>query len=369
MFFSSDPSQPGGVQEHVYYLSRELIRRGHLVDIYGPAGKALNYRHYHEIGKVIQVPIPNGNMANLHVAANGKTNVAALINSRGYDILHVHEPYIPFLAWELIREVKVPKVGTFHAAWNDESVLNFFNSLIPFFQKPFSESFRAAIFVSQITRKVWQAVCANSVRQEIIYNGIDLNVYKPAEQPKKGRKRMEILFVGRLVQRKGPLHFLKALEPLFVKYPNLHATILGDGYELKKVNEYIGKRRMDGNIELAGFVVGRDKVPYYQRADIFCAPYKDEAFPITILEAMAAGLPIAGFFNEAFEESLTGYPDPSLIVPRNNVARLSAALEKLINDAGLRRLIRQFNLAAVKKYDWKRVVDETERVYNEIFNE
>jgi hypothetical protein len=57
MFFSSNPSSTGGVQEHVLYLSRQLRKMGHSVTIFGPEGKSSMYQDYRTIGYTIQLPL------------------------------------------------------------------------------------------------------------------------------------------------------------------------------------------------------------------------------------------------------------------------------------------------------------------------
>ena len=132
MFFSSDPSQAGGVQEHVFNLSKHLRILGHKVDIYGPEKNILPYINYHPISKSITVPIPNGNWANFTIKTINE-DLVTLLKRKNYDLIHIQEPYIPFINWEVMNESTIPKVATFHTGWDDDSIINFLNPFISLF--------------------------------------------------------------------------------------------------------------------------------------------------------------------------------------------------------------------------------------------
>ena len=91
MFFSSDPSQAGGVQEHVFNLSRHLSALGHKIDIYGPENNILHYINYHPISKSVAVPIPIGNWANFTIR-NPEINLIKILKEKKYDLIHIQEP-------------------------------------------------------------------------------------------------------------------------------------------------------------------------------------------------------------------------------------------------------------------------------------
>lgn len=370
MFVSCDPSKAGGVQEHIYFLSDYLRRRGHKVDIFGPASperKPTPFKGYRSLGNVVQVPTPNGNWANINVGLE-EINFQQIISKKKYDICHIHEPYTPFLSWQLAKEVAIPIVGTFHTAWNDDSIVNVLNAFLPFLKKTFSSYFKGAIFVSEIARKRWKPLCDKNVYTRKILHGID-DSFHPIK--KNNGTKIRLLFLARLVPRKGLKYLLKALIKLIKEFPHLQLTIIGDGPERNKLEKFCQQHSLLDldNVIFKGEIMGKQKIQYYQEADIFCAPYSDEAFALTILEAMACGCPIVGFKNEAFKETLKNYPAPELIVGLRNVDRLTGALRKLIFNKKLWMKLRHWCIEKSKEFNWKKVAWQTEKFYYHILQD
>ncbi len=363
MFFSSDPSQAGGVQEHVFHLSRQLSKLGHKIDIYGPEKNILPYINYHPISKSVTVPVPNGNWANFTVKKS-KINLTEMLKEKKYDLVHVHEPYIPFINWELMTESTIPKVATFHTGWDDGSVIGVFNPFISLFRNTFSSNFKGGIFVSKISKKRWRDLFAKKILNEVIHNGID-EIFLPLKNKKTG-KIIKLLFLGRIVSRKGLIYLIKAVNNLSKKRKDFHLTIVGEGPLKKKLESYVRLHKLQKFVAFAGEIIGQKRVKYYQQANIFCAPYRDEAFGLTVLEAMATGTPIVGFKNSAFKEILKGYPYPELLVRSKDIDKLAGALEKIIKDKNMRQKTSSWLLKESKKYSWEKIAKETEEFYYKI---
>lgn len=364
MIFSSDPSQAGGVQEHIFYLSKELVKLGHKIDIFGPEKNILPYINYHPIAKAVRLPIPNGNWGNITVKNDEKHEVSEIIEKGKFDLIHIHEPYIPFINWDVYKNTTAIKVATFHTAWNNDSIINVINPFLILFKESFSTYFKAAIFVSKIGKKRWQYLCEKNVIKKIIYNAVDNTAFKPAKKPKN--KIINLLFVGRMVSRKGPIYLLKAIKKIVINNPNIKLILLGDGPEKLNAEKYVKDNNLNKFVEFAGEIFGKKRISYYQKSDIFCAPYIDEAFGITILEALACGVPVVGFKNESFLEILKGYPYPRLFVNNGNVIELSKALKQLISSDKKRSEIGRWGIERVKKFNWTNTAKETEKLYYKV---
>lgn len=360
MFFSSNPSSTGGVQEHVLYLSEELRKLGHSVTIYGPEGKSDQYRNYHAIGYTIQLPLPNGNWASVQMS-RPFVDVKTLFKKSKFDVLHIQEPYIPFLAWQMVEKVKIPKVSTFHSAWDDNSVVNSLNNILPMFKDKFSQNMDSAIFVSRITKKRWKGICSNKVSQHVIYNAVDRSSFSTTK--KKNNGKIKLLFLGRIVPRKGIRYLLNAFKSLAKQHPEASLDIVGGGAEVENTVQFIRQNGLGKQIAYRGEIFGLKRVPYFQDADIFCAPYFDEAGPLTILEAMSCGCTIVGFKNEAVKESLKDYPAKFLLVQQRNTDALAGALKKAIENKLLRQNTFDWCTKESKKYSWSKVAKETEKIY------
>ncbi|EKE14717.1 MAG: hypothetical protein ACD_12C00328G0002 [uncultured bacterium] len=365
MFFSYDPSQAGGVQEHVRLLSNGLGNLGHAVDVYGPENSIHKFMNYSPIAKSIRIPVPNGSWANITLEKSNVKKIINKLNNKKYDLIHIHDPYVPFIGWEIMKKTHPMKVATFHSAWEKNSIINFINPFITLFQDTFSINFSGAIFVSKIVKKRWQELTGKNIKQIIIHNAVD-KIFIP--KSKRENTEINLLFLGRLVEKKGPKYLLKAFSKVLKKFPKTKLTFVGKGPMQKSLESYVKDKKMSNNVIFAGEIMGQRRVKYYQAADVFCAPYSDEAFGLTIIEAMSTGTPIVGFNNSAFMEILKSYPYPEFLVKSRDVDKLAQAIEKLIADKRKRREISSWLVRESKKYNWEKVAKETEGFYYEVLS-
>ena len=159
---------------------------------------------------------------------------------------------------------------------------------------------------------------------------------------------------------------IKTINQISKKRQDFHLTIVGDGLLRKKLESYIKLHNLHKFITFTGEIIGNKRVRYYQNADIFCAPYIDEAFGITVLEASACGLPTVGFNNMAFKEIFKNYPYPKLLVESKNIKKLEKALLTLMDDEKMRKNISTWCVAESKKYNWEKAARKTEDFYFKI---
>jgi len=362
--FSSDPSQAGGVQEHIYNLTNELAKLGHKINIFGPENNKIPFINYHPIAKAVKLPVPNGNWTNIAIKNNEKYEASQILEKEKFHIIHIHEPYTPFVNWDIFSNTSATKVATFHTAWNNDSILNIVNPFLPLFKEIFSSYFKGVIFVSKIVKRRWQYLFKRSIIQKIIHNGIDRTFFRPAKKAKG--KIINLLFVGRLVKRKGLIYLLKTLNKIVKDNLNIRLTIVGDGPEKLESEKYVKENNLSKYVRFVGEILGKERINYYQEADIFCAPYIDEAFGITVLEALSCGIPVVGFKNESFLEILKGYPYPELFVDRKNIVKFSKVLKQLINDQQKRKIIGEWGVSRVKDFDWINLAKKTEEFYYQV---
>jgi glycosyltransferase involved in cell wall biosynthesis len=166
-------------------------------------------------------------------------------------------------------------------------------------------------------------------RSVVIRNAVDVAA---AARSQHDRDTPRLIAVGRL---KAPKDFLTLMRA-FAELPegSFEALIVGDGPDRAAVEAEIHSLRLDGRVRLAG---ERDDVPALLAAsDVFVLSSRSEGLPVSVLEAMAAELPVVasdvGGLRELVVDGETG-----ILVPPGDAEALAAALGRLVEDRDLRR--------------------------------
>jgi len=368
MVISSNPESLGGVQEHLFYLIRELTALGHQVHLFGPEHKKALwiFDNYTAISKSKEIFLPNGNWSS-YTRATSHFGYTLQMITKHFDVVHIHEPYEPFTSWQAIKTLKIPKVTSFHTAWSNKSVIAPIKSVLPLFKTIFSNNVAAVIYISEHSQSCWSNLCASNVLQKVIPYGIDKTSFIPKINKKTvATKKIQLLFLGRLVPRKGLHLLLLALVLVKIKTVNFNLTVVGDGKQRRELEAQTIKLGLQKHVTFVGKVLGKKKIRFYQKSDVFCAPYTDEGFALTVLEAMACGCSIVGFYNDAFSETLAAYPAPELLCDYPNVDQLAAALLKICTDHELRAKLKKWCSMRSESFSWQKVASKTEHVYYKV---
>ena len=163
-------------------------------------------------------------------------------------------------------------------------------------------------------------------RIAVIPNGVDAAALYP--EPDKKAEKPVVLFMGRLVEEKDPMCLVKAFALAAEKHPEAVFEIVGNGRLKKEVTAFIEKNSLESRIRL---LAGTPDVrPLLKRAWVFTLASVSEASPNVILEAMAAGLPVAatrvGGIPELVSDGLTGFFDRSRGSSKSGRLHLSPAV-------------------------------------------
>ncbi|MBS8121766.1 glycosyltransferase family 4 protein, partial [Candidatus Vampirococcus lugosii] len=126
---------------------------------------------------------------------------------------------------------------------------------------------------------------------QIITNGINLEEFKNTGN-KKDNKNFNILFVGRLTERKGILELTKAFKNFAKDKEDIKLNIVGDGGLYEEIKEYIEKNNLNNKIILHGLINHNKIKQIYHQNDIYILPSSNEGMSNTLLEALASSLPV-----------------------------------------------------------------------------
>jgi len=186
-------------------------------------------------------------------------------------------------------------------------------------------------------------------------------------------KPTNILFLGHISIEKGLLDLFDAISILTQdKNLNFSVDLVGDPInhqEFEDIIQQINVKKITNYINIREPIFGQKKIEHLKLADIFVLPSHHEGMPMTILEAMAAGLPIIA-------TSVGGIPDlvnngiNGFLVPPNSPTKLSDALKVLIQNPSLRFQMGVVNREKAKQdYDIEKYVEKLGAVYLKLANE
>jgi phosphatidylinositol alpha-mannosyltransferase len=344
---------PGGVNEHVRFTYEAMRRLGHdawvITSAYGRQVPELE-GHIIRLGYGFAVPA-NGSIGRVTVSLRFKQKAQQILRRMDFDVLHFHEPFVPFLSPTFLDASETVNVATFHA-FGGFSPSYWVGSKVT---RHLHHKLHGRIAVSGAARHFINRYFPGEY--EIIPNGVDLDRFADAEPYEHLRDgTLNILFVGRLEERKGLIHLLRAYHRLRKRRVDARLLVAGAGPKLREYRRYIGLRGIR-DVDFLGRVSDEQKARYFASADIFCAPATgQESFGIVLLEAMAAGVPIIASDIHGYKRVVERNVQGILVEPKNPRA-LAAALYALARDPDLRHELGEAGRRRAPEFSWDRVTD------------
>jgi glycosyltransferase involved in cell wall biosynthesis len=179
--------------------------------------------------------------------------------------------------------------------------------------------------------------------------GVDVRHF--TSQPKKF---FDGCFIGRHVKHKGIYDLLRIWEIVRESKPDAKLAICGHGEEASKIDEFLRKKKLEGNVLLLGFVQENEKYEVLRSSRIFIFPSYLEGWGIAIAEAMACGLPVVAYnlpvYKEVFEDKL-------VTMLLGDVDAMAGQVIFLLENPEVARRIGEEGREFIKRYDWNGVAE------------
>src|SRR3989344_558344 len=339
-----------GVAHQVKTLGAWLSQRGHKVSYLVGETKMREWQGgmVYSLARNQAVTF-NGNQMSIPLPAN-RRKIKQLLDDIHFDVLHVQVPYSPFMAKRVINSANESTVvvGTFHvypSSYWVELGTKFLRLLLGRSLKKFDEMISVSTPTATFAKRTF------GINSLVIPNTVDVRHFKLSTHTRSNRQAKQIVFLGRLVERKGCLYLLKAFKELLRNVPEAKLIIAGDGPRRKMLEIYVKQQKIDRSVDFLGFISEADKPKLLAQADIACFPsLYGEAFGIVLIEAMAAGAGIVMGGNNPGYLSVLGEQRELLIDPKKTAA-FAAQLEKLLKDEGLIARLHKWQTKQIKNYD------------------
>jgi phosphatidylinositol alpha-mannosyltransferase len=351
--------RPGGANAHIRETYSRLTELGHDVRIItAPWGDDPSAKDVIQIGRAMAIPF-NGSIGRITLSLRLEWLVSRMLDREKFDVIHHHEPFVPFLSFQILDSAKCPNVATFHAFggfsfsyWAGRIALDRYMAKLD-----------ERIAVSSAARHFVSTYFPGEYR--IIPNGVDVEFYahaRPFPEFKDGK--VNILFFGRVEPRKGAMYLLKAYAQIKERHPDTRLIIAGVGPEIGDLRRFAHRHKV-ADVFFAGRPTDEDKARFYKTADIFVAPSTgQESFGIVLLEAMAAGCAVVASDIHGYKRVVQRNVSGLLVEPKDPEA-LAQALERLIREPETRRALGAAGAERAPEYDWKHVTGELVRVYEQ----
>ena len=299
-------------------------------------------------------------------------NLAIKVLKKKYTLIHINPSIRIFsllrdsLFIVTLRCIGFKNIIIFFHGWNSKIIkaINKHFILNYFFMRLFGNA--KAIIVL--------ALC---FKQELVDTGIPSNkihvlttmfhrdIFKRITPP-TFKNRHQLLFLSRIVKEKGIYELVDAFENLRYNYNDLKLIFAGDGPELKALTKYVYKKELKKSVFFPGYVRDKVKAKILIESDIFVLPSYNEGCPVSLLEAMAAGLAVVttpvGGIPDIIENNINGI----LLDCRPTPSQIYVALKRLLKDRNYCTTIQINNLRkAWDLYEAKIVTGKIEKIYEQ----
>ncbi|MDD5145386.1 MAG: glycosyltransferase family 4 protein [Candidatus Pacebacteria bacterium] len=358
---------PGGVKAHILGLQTEFKKRGIKSKIIVPRRKIPeNYgKDVILLGTSLPLKIA-GTQADFDIGFN-PFSITEMLKREKFDVLHFHNFSFP-LGFQILERSKSLNILTFHANIEKVKIFKTFPFILDVFRKEVIDEIDGIIGVNPLNLKVFKNYKGPKI---VIPNGIDLDKFNP-RVPKIKKYldgKINILFLGRIEERKGLIYLLKAYKILEKKVgngwanSNLRLIVVGEGPLKDDCEKFV----RDNKLKNVVFEGENRKIPaasYYATADIYCSPaIYGESFGIVLIEAMAVGKPVVAFANSGYEIVLGKGKGKNFLAKPKDYRTLAKKLEILIKNKKLRKEMGEWGKKEARKYSWPRIADEVLAFY------
>lgn len=218
----------------------------------------------------------------------------------------------------------------------------------------------AATVVSSAMRERLAALGVPAAHIHVLPMGVDLSE-RFTPDPSVPRSQHEILFVGRLVEKKGLRHLIAALPQVLEGVPDAFLTIVGFGPEEAALRQQVHTLGLQAKVHFLGAVAQTRLPALYRRAALFVAPFvqaesgDQEGLPVALMEAVACGCPVVAG-DVAGIEDLLGRMKPEICVDARNAEMLASCICSRLIDSSTAGLHAQAVLEeASRRVDWNRI--------------
>jgi 1,2-diacylglycerol 3-alpha-glucosyltransferase len=297
------------------------------------------------------------------------------------DIIHVHHPFLSGrLALRYCRPKQIPIIFTNHTRYDlyAQAYLPMMpeemsQGLLQAYMPSFCEAVDLVIAPSAGMEKILRQLNVEGTIA-VVPNGVDLKIFhgaKPFSRAELGYKTDDILLIyaGRIAPEKNLPFLLKSFAGIAQTLPNVHLLLIGSGLQQfeDEIRDLVGKLELNQRVLLTGRIAYDHLPAYLAMCNIFVTASITEVHPLSVIEAMGAGLPIMGIHSvgvsDTVQDGITGF------LATHDLPAFTAKLTRLCLDLNLRAQMGNSAQKASSVYAIERTTKQMLEHYEKLLRE
>ena len=366
-----------GVTTSVVMLKKALEKKGHDVYIVTVNSEDLHYK-YEDDDKIIRIPgVPTG-IYDYRLTGIYPLKALNKIRKWNLDVIHSQTEFgVGTFARIIAKQLNIPLVHTYHTMYEDyihyitkgyfkkssKKLVEYFtlfycDKTITELVVPTRKTYELFKKKYKVDRNIYIVPTGIEVERFYIENNKKIDITKKRHELGINKDDFVILFVGRIAKEKNIELLLSSMKSLMDISNKIKLLIIGDGPDLDKYKNYAKKNNIDNNVVFAGKVPWDSIVSYYIISDVFATASQTETQGLTVIEAMAASLPVVCINDESFNTTVVDGLNGIIF---NNRREYKKAIITLFKDRELlKRLSKQARIESEthsSKYFAERILD------------
>jgi glycosyltransferase involved in cell wall biosynthesis len=293
------------------------------------------------------------------------------------DIIHVHHPFLSGrLALRYAQPAGIPIVFTNHTRYDlyaraylpmmpDQMGATLLHAYLPVFCAEVDMVIAPSHGLKQVLREL-------EVKSEIkiIPNGVRLEPFDKVKQPKSRApfgftpEDIVLIYSGRLGPEKNLIFLLRAFAGVHRAFRNSKLVLIGKGPEMDNLKDFVRRSDLSQSVHFTGFVSYEEVPQYLAMADIFVTASVTEVHPLSVIEAMATGLPVVGIESPGVGD-IVQHGENGMLAS-HDMASFASVLSRMLAEEVIRFECGQRARAAARQYDIERTTTLLEQAYEEL---
>lgn len=375
--------QPGGVASHIKETSEELVKRGHHIGIFAPKLRGQKQTKDIEFFHLPSFPLFSWIFKwETRIVIPYHPKITRAVKKFNPEIIHVQTPYAAGIAGRHVaHKLDIPLVETFHGYIMDPGYLKVFklgwaaSFLDGLIWNHLINGLNQADLVISPTKRGKRDLVAHKVKREVrvIPNGVNLRLIKEGlkqadiESLEKNLSLTEetILYVGRLSWEKNLDILVRAFSQVAKEITSSRLLLIGDGPARKQLENLSKELDLEKQIIFAGFIPRKEILEkgYLGTGSVFATTSKSENQPVSIIEAMAACLPIVAVKSLGLTELVGSY---GILCEPDNPSAVARELIKILRDKSPRESLQEKSRKRAEDFSIEKTTEQLLQSYTRI---